>query len=77
MKITIVVLKLLFLGALFIISNNNLYMNNADDRGIFINLYSSWIEVLTKQGIEVTAYVIKFEWLPTDSETLNGEDFPG
>ena len=64
MKVTMIVFKLLFLGALFIISNHNLYMNDVKDRGVFFDLYYSWLDNLFNQGFEVTSYVVKFEWLP-------------
>ncbi len=69
MKITMVVLKLLFLGALFIASNHNLHLNDNTEREIFFNYYVSWISNLFHQGVDVTGYVIKFEWLPRANET--------
>ncbi len=64
MKVTIVVLKLLFLGALFIISNHELHLKDSQERGTFLDLYSSWLGHLFDQGSQVTGYVVKFEWLP-------------
>ncbi len=64
MKISLIILKLLFLGALFIVSNHELYLKEAGDRNTFINMYSSWLDTLFTQGLEVTTYVVKFEWLP-------------
>ena len=69
MKVTMVVLKLLFLGALFIVSNHDLYLKNTSDRGVFVHLYTSWLNNLFYQGFEVTSYVVKFEWLPALNET--------
>ncbi len=69
MKIGLIILKLLFLGALFIISNHELYLKETNDRNIFLNMYSSWLETLFTQGLEVTTYVVKFEWLPQFNET--------
>lgn len=64
MKVTIVILKLLFLGALFIISNHELHLNDNNERAVFIDLYSDWLDNLFRQGFQVTSYVVKFEWLP-------------
>jgi len=64
MKVSLIVLKLLFLGALFIISNQELYLKDTSDRDTFLNLYSSWLNTLFEQGLKVTSYVVKFEWLP-------------
>ena len=67
-----VVIKLLFLGALFIISNNNLHLSNTIERETFTNLYVTWFDNLFKQGVEVTSYVVKFEWLPLNQTYVNG-----
>ena len=65
MKFTIILVKLLFLGALFIISNQNLHLIDSHEREIFVNSYSSWLGDLFEHGQEVTAFVVKFEWLPS------------
>ena len=69
MKLTIIIIKLLFLGALFIISNHELYLSESIDRGAFFNLYYSWLSNLFNQGAQVTSYVVKFEWLPDTNDT--------
>lgn len=66
MKIAMVIVKLLILGALFIISNQNLHLLVDEEREIFFDYYSGWIENLIHQGVDITGYVIKFEWLPRD-----------
>jgi len=74
MKVAIIVLKLLFLGALFIISNHNLHLTQADEREVFFDYYSNWIENLFGQGTEITGYVVKFKWLPTEQNIYNELD---
>jgi len=64
MKIPIVILKLLFIGALFIVSNHNLHLADSNERGVFFNVYTDWLSNLFFQGTDVTGYVVKFEWLP-------------
>ena len=64
MKIQIVILKLLFLGALFIISNQNLHLLDDEERGLFFDSYSTWLDNMFNQGMDITGYVVKFEWLP-------------
>ncbi len=64
MKFQMFLVKLLVLGALFIISNNNLHLLVPIEREVFFNLYSGWLGGLFNQGIEVTAYVVEFDWLP-------------
>ncbi|MDO8508661.1 MAG: hypothetical protein Q7S27_03170 [Nanoarchaeota archaeon] len=73
MKVAMVILKLLFLGALFIISNHELHLNNSSERAEFFNLYSGWFENLVDQGLQVTSYVVKFEWLPESNESYGKE----
>ena len=64
-----IVLKLLFLGALFIASNNNLHLNDNTEREVFFNYYASWISNLFHQATDITGYVVKFEWLPKAKKT--------
>ena len=64
MKIPMVIIKLLFLGALFMISNYDLHLADTEEREIFFDLYASWFSTLTDQGAEITGYVVNFEWLP-------------
>jgi len=64
MKIPIVIVKLLFLGALFIISNQNLHLLDSEQRAVFFDSYSVWLDNMFEHGREITGYVVKFEWLP-------------
>ncbi len=64
MKVTIVVIKLLFLGALFIVNNHNLHLIDTNEREMFIDMYSEWLNSLVLQTTDITGYVVKFEWLP-------------
>ena len=66
MKLSIIILKLLFLGALFIVHNNGLYIVESEDREVFGEVYLSWTEEIFNQGVELTAYVVKSEWLPVN-----------
>ena len=74
MKSILIVLKLFFLGGLFIISNNELYMGNVEDREIFMNKYTFWVGNLFGQILDVTGYVVKFEWLPETEGKLSVGD---
>ncbi len=71
MKITILLVKMFFVAALLIISNQNLYMSNVGDRQVFYNFYTHWIDTLFHQAFEVTGYVVKFEWMPTHNGTVD------
>lgn len=74
MKIGIIIVKLLFLGALFIISNNNLHLKDVGEREVFFKYYSSWLENIFNQGQSVTSYVVRFEWLPKSNESYVGDN---
>jgi len=71
MKVALIVVKLLFLAAFIIISNNNLYMTDAVDREVFFDKYTGWIGNLFSHGAEVTGFVVKFEWLPINRTAVN------
>jgi hypothetical protein len=71
MKLTILLVKMLFVGALFIISNQNLYMSDSADRQTFFDFYTNWIGTLFNQAFEISGYVIKFEWLPSNNGTVS------
>jgi hypothetical protein len=73
MKIIMVILKLLFLGALFIISNHNLHLIDQGERDLFINVYGEWFDNMVNQGVSVTGYVVKFEWLPKNISIEDNE----
>ena len=73
MKLRMIIIKLLFLGALFIISNNNLHLGDNVEREVFFNYYSSWLGNIFNQGQAITSYVVKFEWLPKSKESYAGD----
>lgn len=64
MKIQMIIVKLLVLGALFIISNQNLHLGILQEREIFFNAYSGWIESIVGKIIDVTGNAVRLEWLP-------------
>lgn len=69
MKIQIIIVKLLVLGALFIISNQNLHLGVSSEREVFFDSYSSWTTNIFYQIVDITGYVIRFEWLPDKTGT--------
>ena len=64
MKIQMIIIKFLILGALFIISNQNLHLGILQEREIFFDTYLGWVTNIASQILDVTGYVIKFQWLP-------------
>ena len=65
MKIQIILVKLIVLGALFIISNQNLHLTIAAERAAFFDTYGAWALNIIHQFAQVTGYVVRFDWLPT------------
>ena len=72
MKVAIILVKLFVLGALFIISNQNLHLLVPQERTVFFDAYSGWIGNLFEQTADVTGYVVKFEWLPKETGAPSG-----
>lgn len=64
MKIRIILVTLFVLGALFIISNQNLHLGITQERNLFFSTYSGWIVNIFHQAVQVTGYVVRFDWLP-------------
>ena len=67
--IALIIIKFLFISALFIISNGNLYLKESEHREIFLQSYSDWISGVFNQGLEVAGYVINSRWLPENSSS--------
>jgi hypothetical protein len=64
MKITIFIIKFLFIGALFLVTNEHLYLSDPQDRATFFDLFYSWLASLTSRVVQVTGYVTSSSWLP-------------
>jgi hypothetical protein len=72
-KSVMIVMKLLFLGALFIVSNHDLALKNVDDRTEFNIKFGIWVDRMVGQVIEVSGYVAKSEWLPEVESSFEAE----
>ena len=70
MKFTIILIKFLFVGALFIISNHQLYLSNQEQMNEFWNRYYDWLSILFENAGEISGYVIQSAWLPDQNTTL-------
>lgn len=70
MKLYLFLLKFLLLGALFIVSNQQLYLSHNTDRATFYDMYYNWLSNLFDKTAELTGYVINSEWLPQSSQDL-------
>ncbi len=64
MKILIFIILFLFVGAFFIISNENIKMNSSENLDLFFREYCSWFDKLIGNGKNLSGFLIKMEWLP-------------
>lgn len=64
MKILIFILMFLIIGALFIISNNNLAMDKQENIDRFSELYLEWFNQIYVNTQALTGEVLKINWLP-------------
>jgi len=64
MKLIMFILLFLFIGAFFIISNENLKINSQENFDLFFEKYVKWTDNLFGNGRTVVGYVAKMEWLP-------------
>jgi len=70
MKILMLIVMFLFLGALFIISNNNLYLKESENLVIFKSLYHNWLSHVYDNSLKLTGHVVNLDWLPDTNETI-------
>ncbi|MCH7568880.1 MAG: hypothetical protein IIA87_05670 [Nanoarchaeota archaeon] len=64
MKTAMFIIKFLLLGALFIVSNEDLALKEKDNFNEFTGLYSDWLGSLFEHGKDLTGYIVKVDWLP-------------
>jgi hypothetical protein len=64
MKLLVFFIFFMFLGAFFIISNENIKINSKENFYKFLTMYGDWIDQLFGNGRGVGGYVVKMEWLP-------------
>ncbi len=64
MKVWIFLIKFIFMGMLFIVSTQNLYITESDDRIIFYTHFYTWVRELFSHIGEITGFVVDSEWLP-------------
>jgi hypothetical protein len=55
----------LIMGALFIVSNNNLAMYKQENIVNFVDLYLTWINNLSSNLYSLTGDIIKLDWVPS------------
>jgi hypothetical protein len=58
----------LLIGAFFIISNEDIRLNNSENVDFFFKEYVGWIDGLVGNGKGLAGYVVKMEWLPNEGK---------
>ncbi len=71
MRIVMLLIMFLLLGAFFIVSNENIRLNVTEDRSKFGDFYYSWIGGLYEKATGITGFVINSEWLDYRNSTKN------
>ena len=75
MRIVLFIIKFLLFGALFAVSNNDLYLKDAADRAEFFSIYNSWSAELFSNAGSITSYIINLDWAPkTDANVMPALD---
>lgn len=64
MKFFLIALFLFILGAVFIISNNNLAIADGKNAQIFCEKYSLWFGSILNNLKEITGYAVRLDWAP-------------
>ena len=64
MKIFMLIIMFLCIGALFIVSQNNLALGNPKNVDNFVSLYGNWLKGSVENLGSLTSHVVKMEWLP-------------
>ncbi len=74
-RLSVIVLLFLLVGALFIVSNENLQLADREEQREFIALYRLWLSSIGENVRAITGQVIAAEWVPSSSrnETPYGE----
>ena len=61
MRVRVLILVFLLLGAFFIITDHNIHLNKGNEMNKFIGFYYSWFAGLFDNVKGVTGYVIRSE----------------
>lgn len=64
MKIYMIIVMFLLIGAFYIISEKNLALRNSDSLEKFGVYYTSWLGSIIENLGYLTGYVVKLDWLP-------------
>ncbi len=59
------------IGALFIVSNENLSLINPEERTDFVQLYALWLSSISKNIQQITGQVIATDWIPDSEQNIS------
>ena len=71
MKTLMILIKIFIIGALLIISNENLALQNPTNRERLVEEYTAWLSQLFDNWTVVIGYVISNEWLPNAEQNVS------
>lgn len=64
MKFLIILFMFFILGALFVISNDQINFSGNSEEKVFFDLYLDWVDGIFGNAKSVTGYAINMDWLP-------------
>tara|TARA_Y100000034_G_scaffold105031_1_gene132040 strand:- start:579 stop:782 length:204 start_codon:yes stop_codon:yes gene_type:complete len=65
MRILVFIFLFLFLGAMFVVTENSLALVEKESRSNFFGLYEEWIENFVVNVKTITGDVVGLEWFPS------------
>lgn len=74
MKFLLVIMIIILLNAFFIVSNNNLKLDNSENVKELGVIYLNWINKITDNAREITGSVAKLDWAPESEEKASAEN---
>ena len=69
MKLYLIIAIFILMNGFFIISNNDLKMDNAENISKFILIYGEWIDRISNNLSTISGNVVKMDWTPQNSST--------
>lgn len=68
MKLSVILISILLIGALFIISNENLHLAKKEEANKFLKSYALWLASGILKIKSITLNVAKLDWLPSGNK---------
>ncbi len=65
--IILIILKFFLISALFIVSNENLHLNDNIKRRKFLDIYSTWLGRIFYQTQGIIDSTLSLKWLPQNN----------